>query len=118
MLQYIGKSDTNNKDKNYIKKNYINPSIDVDEMEEILKDHIEYDIFIEREPDRKKRIDELISIMTDAICNNSDTVKISGTDLPKRKVYKRFMKLNFGHIQYVLECLDKNLYTYAKWSKF
>jgi hypothetical protein len=103
-----GKSDTNNNNKNYTEKNNINPSIRVDEMEEILKKQIEYDIFIEHEPSRKKRIGELISIMTDAICNSSNTVRISGSDLPKKKVYERFMKLNFGHIQYVLECLDKN----------
>lgn len=46
--------------------------------------------------------------MTDAICNGRDTVRISGNDLPKMNVYERFMKLSFGHIQYVLECLDKN----------
>jgi hypothetical protein len=59
-------------------------------------------------PVRKEKIGELISIMTDAVCNSSDTVRISGNDLPKKKVCERFMKLTFGHIQYILECLDKN----------
>lgn len=53
-------------------------------------------------------IDELVSIMTDAFCNGSDTVRIPGNDLPKMKVYERFLKLSFGHIQCILECLDKN----------
>lgn len=106
--QDIGRSDVNKTDKNYSDLNYINLSIGTDEMEEILKEQIEYDIFIEREPARKKKIDELISIMTDAVCNGSDTVRISGNDLPKKKVCERFMKLTFGHIQYILECLDKN----------
>ena len=106
--QDIGKSDTNDTDKNYTDLSYINPSIRANEMDEMLKEQIEYDIFIEREPAEKKRIDELVSIMTDVLCNGSDTVHISGNDLPKKRVYERFMKLSFGHIQYVLECLDKN----------
>lgn len=106
--QDIGKIDINNTDMNYTDLNYINPSIGSDEIEKILKQQIEYDIFIEREPALRKRIDELVSIMTDALCNGSNTVRISGNDLPKKNVYERFMKLSFGHIQYVLECLDKN----------
>lgn len=106
--QDIGKSDANNTDKNYTDLSYINPSIRADEMEEMLKEQIEYNIFIEREPAEKKRIDELVSIMTDVLCSGSDTVRISGNDLPKKRVYERFTKLSFGHIQYVLECLDKN----------
>lgn len=106
--QNIGKSDINNTDKNYIDLSDINPSIKTDKMEEKLKEKIEYDIFIERKPTEKKRIDELVSIMTDILCNGSNTVRISGNDLPKKKVCERFMKLSFGHIQYILECLDKN----------
>ena len=106
--QDSGKIDINNTDKNYTDLNYINPSIGADEMENILKQQIEYHIFVEREPTRKKQIEELISIMVDVICNSSETVRISGNDLPKMKVYERFMKLSFGHIQYVLECLDRN----------
>ena len=106
--QDIAKSDINNTDMNYTDLSYINPSIGSDEMEEKLKEQIEYDIFIEWEPAEKKRIDELVSIMTDVLCSGSDTVRISGNDLPKKRVYERFTKLSFGHIQYVLECLDKN----------
>lgn len=105
--QDIGKSDVNNTDKNYIDLSYINPSIRADEMGEMLKEQIEYDIFIEREPAEKKRIDELVSVMTDVLCSGSDIVHISGNDLPKKRVYERYTKLSFEHIQYVLECLDK-----------
>jgi hypothetical protein len=101
--QDIGKSDANNTDLNYI-----NPSVGADEIEEILKEQIEYDIFIEREPTKRKRVDELVSIMTDALCSNSATIRVSGNDLPKKRVHERFMELSFEHIQYVLECLEKN----------
>jgi len=104
----IGKSDAINTDKNYTDLNYINPSIGADDMKEILKEKIEYKIFVERVPTKRKRIDELVSIMTDAICSGSDTIRVSGNDLPKKRVYERFMELSFEHIQYVLECLEKN----------
>lgn len=51
----------NNTDKNYTDLNYINPSIGADEMEKMLKQQIEYDIFIKREPAERKRIDELLA---------------------------------------------------------
>lgn len=55
----IGKSYANNTDKNYIDLSYINPSVRSGEMEKIFKEQIEYNIFIEREPTRKKQIKSL-----------------------------------------------------------
>ncbi len=79
---------------------------DADEMEEIIKENIEYDILVHTYS--KEKLDELVGIMTDAICSTKATIRISGNEFPRECVKSRLMKLNSEQIGYVLDCLEKN----------
>ena len=53
-------------------------------------------------------VDEVVGIITDAICGNSPTLRIAGSDLSREFVRSRFMRLNCEHIRYVLDSINKN----------
>ena len=55
-----------------------------------------------------ERLDEIVDIILDTLCSRKRTIRIAGEDFPAEAVKSRLLKLNDGHIEYVLECLDKN----------
>lgn len=54
-----------------------------------------------------EELDELLELMVDVCCSRQKTIRISGDDKPLAVVKSRFMKLDSGHIQYVLDCLNE-----------
>jgi len=72
----------------------------------IIHKNIEYEILLERYD--TKQIDELVQLMLDAICSTSQTIRIDRADYPTELVKSRLLTLQCQHIEYVLECLDKN----------
>lgn len=77
-----------------------------DSYREILCDNIDYDILsVNYEHDD---IDGIVEIMVDAICSRKDFLTISCDEIPKETVKSRLLKLDSGHIEYVIECLKKN----------
>ena len=67
------------------------------ELEEEIKANIDYDIIIENKQNDKRQIDEIVTLMLDAICSPSPTVRINGTDIPKSAVRERFLQLDSEH---------------------
>ena len=101
--------------------NPINQSGGTDEMEYITKikeecsayaqivwDNTDYELLIEQNPGKADTINELISIMVDAICSTRPTIRVNGEDIPHDVVKSTFLKLNSSHIEYVLEAMDNN----------
>lgn len=66
------------------------------------------EFLIEHNPSRTDTINELISIMVDAICSTRPTIRVNGEDVPRDVVKSTFLKLNSSHIEYVLEAMDNN----------
>lgn len=109
--QDIGKTACSNTEINNTEISYTNLSIKTDAIDEIdskIKENISYEIIIEQQPNNKTRIDELVGIMTDAICSTKNTVRISGNDIPKDDVKSRLLTIDEDHISYVLDCVDRN----------
>ena len=113
--------DNNLKENNPDIINPINQSGGTDEMEyitrikeersayaQIVRDNTDYEFLIEQNPSRTDTINELISIMVDAICSTRPTIRVNGEDVPHDVVKSTFLKLNGSHIEYVLEAMDKN----------
>ena len=67
------------------------------EFEEEIKENIDYDIIVENKQNDKRQIDEIITLMLDAICSTSPTVRINGTDIPTSAVRERFLQLDSEH---------------------
>jgi hypothetical protein len=53
------------------------------------------------------KLDGVITLGADVLCSNSPTIRIGKQDLPREMVVQRLLSLDFTHIQYVFECLEK-----------
>lgn len=76
---------------------------------EIIKNNMNYDSLIvgcgvcDRE-----YVDEIVELLTETVSIERDTVCIAGAEYPFQMVKGKLLKLNYEHIQYVLECLHRN----------
>ena len=100
-------------ERNNSLRNYQSINLDgmdrMDEREqyrELIRDNLEIDI---RSQDRHydlDRVNEIVEIMLDAVCSTRPTIRINGEDMPQPVVKSRFLKLDSGHIDYVLQAMN------------
>ena len=70
--------------------------------------HIDYERLCEDLALDREKIDELVSIMVDAICTDKPTLRISGSEMPANVVRSRLLKIEGEHIRYVLDRMKEN----------
>ena len=75
---------------------------------EMICQNIDYGIMTGRNKSDKDRIDGIVDLMLETICTSKSTLRIAGDDYPAEVVKSKFLKLNSGHIEFVLECLKNN----------
>ena len=75
---------------------------------QLVMDNIEFDAMIQRYQMEADTIRGIVDIMVEAICSTAPTIRIGGQDLPQKVVKSRLLKLNSGHIEYVMTCLAHN----------
>lgn len=76
---------------------------------EIIKDNIDYDSLIAGcGMGDREYVEEILDLLTETVSIERDTVCIAGAEYPFQMVKGKLLKLNYEHIQYVLECLHKN----------
>jgi len=73
----------------------------------LIKNSIEYELLIKQYG--LERVDELLELMLDVVCSKEDYITIARNEYPKEIVKNRFLKLNYMHIHYAFNCLDKNI---------
>ena len=76
--------------------------------EEIIKDNIEFDWLIKAFPHDRDMLDEIVSLILETVSSRRKYLRIAGDDYPAELVKSKFMKLNSGHIEYVLDCMHQN----------
>ena len=110
----INKKENNNILFNNIQSNPISSknkiSFNMSEIELTkftVEENIDYDILIERFPNRKAMIDEIVDLMVEVLCSNREFITIASDTHPIEQVKERFESIDSGHIEYILECLDK-----------
>jgi hypothetical protein len=74
--------------------------------EEIIRENLELDILSQDRRFDIARVNEMVEIMLDAVCSTSPTIRINGEDMPQPVVKSRFLKLDSGHIDYVLQAMN------------
>ena len=110
-------SNTNNNNTNYInnilsgedEKSTVDNSLSSDKTRKYFKDKFEYDIIIKKPYIDKKIVDEIISVIVKTYCSNKEIFLISGIEKSKEEVISQFMNINSNHIEYVVECVMKNI---------
>lgn len=75
---------------------------------ELIKKNIEYDALKERHPTDAALIDGIVEMMTEVTVSTSDYIVIASNSFPKEVVKSRFLKLNFSHMEYVIDCFNAN----------
>ena len=118
----VRKSNTNNNNLNKTDLTKTNPihrtsseDIEVDTMDEalmymeLIKENIDYDVMMSNKKWRDRDMfDELFQLICEVVCVPAETVRIGGKDYPYALVKSRFLKLNSSHLEYVINCMEKN----------
>ena len=74
---------------------------------EIIKENVEYDFLVPRYG--RERMDETVELMLETVLSRRPYIRIAGDDFPRVVVRSRFFKFNSGHLEYVFDCIDKNV---------
>jgi hypothetical protein len=87
--------------------------VDKDEEERLsyhhfFQDSLEMEILKERYPYDRETLDALMEMILDVVCSKRKTFRIAGDDKPLSVVKAQFMKLDMGHVEYVLDGLKKS----------
>ncbi len=72
---------------------------------DLIRQNIEYDYI---ENSKRPKVDELVEIMLDVICMQNPYLRVNSGDMPAREVKSRFLELNYEHIDYVLDALERS----------
>ena len=109
------KTEQNNTESNHIlsgKMEQIPEKYDtMDEMkayEEIIKENIAYEDLLIANPLERETIDGILHLILETVLSKSETMVIASNQYPTALVKSKFLKLNYSHIGYVLECLHHN----------
>lgn len=116
-LLEVGKRDSNNTKENNTENNNTNLILSVDAdggldeynaYSEIIKVNLDWDILCERYPYDKELLEGIYDLILETILCKSRTVLIARNEYPVQLVKSKFLKLNSSHIEYVIDCLEKN----------
>ena len=75
---------------------------------EIIKENIEYDILAVKLKPEISMLDEIVDLLTETVCTNKDSLVIAGDVYPAAVVKSKLLKLDAGHIEYVIDCMKSN----------
>ena len=114
----LSKGQRNNTNTNNTELNNTNPirsvcDVDNDENDRLsyrnyFNEHLELEILRERYPHDMEVLDAILEMILDIVCSKRKTIRIAGDDKPINVVKSQFMKLNSGHVEYVMECMKNN----------
>ena len=112
-----GKSNTNNTEKNNTDSNDTKSNLIVsenDEMREdviygqIIKENICFDDLMVVHPEEEATIEGIYELILETVLCQSDEIVVASSKYPAALVKSKLLKLNYSHVEYVLECLQKN----------
>ncbi len=79
---------------------------DVNAYIELIKDNIEYEHHMKYDDWQNKALyEELFEVICEVVCVKRTTIRIAGEDYPYELVKSKFLKLNSGHLEYVIGCM-------------
>ena len=73
---------------------------------ELIKENIEYEHHMKYDDWQNKALyEELFEVICEVVCVKRTTIRIAGEDYPYELVKSKFLKLNSGHLEYVIGCM-------------
>lgn len=76
--------------------------------ESVVKTNISYDALKHDLGNNGSVLDEIVGLVVEVLCSKKESIRIAGDQLPANLVKSQFLKLNMGHIRYVLDCMRRN----------
>ena len=86
-------------------------AMSVEEMQsyrDLVLENIEYDHLCREFTTYREDLDEIVELIVETVCAKRKTTRIAGSDFPHEIVRSRFLKLDNSHIEFVMDCLQKN----------
>ena len=87
------------------------PEDRIDEMKgysEIIKENIDYDSLLLAHPYDQEMVEGIYELILETVLSKNEEITIAGDVYPKNLVKSKFLKLNYSHVEYVINCLRKN----------
>ena len=81
---------------------------EMQDYRELILENIEYDHLRRQFATYREDLDEIVELIVETVCTRRKTTRIAGADFPHEVVRSRFLKLDSGHIEFVMECMHKN----------
>lgn len=75
---------------------------------ELVKKNIDFDILLHTYSREQDLVEEIYQLILETVQTEKDMIRIAGEYYPAGFVKGKLLKLNYSHIEYVLECMDKN----------
>lgn len=79
------------------------------QYEDYLREKLSIDILIQSNPYEVGRINEIFDLMVDVLCSTAKTIRISGDDKLVDVVKAQFLKIDSGHMEYILDCFKNQI---------
>lgn len=79
------------------------------QYEDYLREKLSINVLIQNNPCDVGRINEIFNLMLDVLCSTAKTIRISGDDKPIDVVRAQFMKIDSGHMEYILDCFKHQI---------
>ena len=81
---------------------------EMENYRELILENIEYDCLKQRFGTYREDLEEIVELLVETVCAKRKTTRIAGADFPHEVVRSRFLKLDSSHIEFVMDCLQKN----------
>ena len=72
---------------------------------DIIKENIEYDHLLRHSKIDPEELDGIVELLVETVCTARKTIRVAGDDYPAELVKVKLLKLNSGHIEFVMDCM-------------
>ena len=81
---------------------------EIESYRELIQENIGYEYLCQQYETYREDLDEIVELIVETVCAKRKTTRIAGSDFPHEIVRSRFLKLDNSHIEFVMDCLQKN----------
>ena len=75
---------------------------------DIIKENIEYDHLLRHSKIDPEELDGIVELLVETVCTARKSIRVAGDDYPAELVKAKLLKLNSGHIEFVMDCMREN----------
>lgn len=80
----------------------------VSAYENLIKENINYDDLLMAHKYDVEMINGIVQLILEVVVSESNSILVASERYPAALVKSKLLKLNYSHIEYVIECLHKN----------